>query len=174
MAARDNIGGLLRILAGPGIWFVAFSILYAITTAGCVGLIASAKPIASWVVVLAGIAALAWLAVFGAGRGGGDAFLALMTRLLAIVSLVAALWLLLPLATLQKCTDEPFPLTSKPMNTSTVTLAAQRAAIVGAHPGLFTPRGPPATTASAAWRVGFFRHIIFRRGDSTVNSEAKC
>jgi hypothetical protein len=116
MAARDNIGGLLRILAGPGIWFVAFSILYAITTAGCVGLIASAKPIASWVVVLAGIAALAWLAVFGAGRGGGDAFLALMTRLLAIVSLVAALWLLLPLATLQKCTDEPFPLTSKPTN----------------------------------------------------------
>jgi hypothetical protein len=103
MAARDNIGGLLRILAGPGIWFVAFSILYAIATAGCVGLIASAKPFASWVVVLAGIAALAWLAVFGAGRGGGDAFLALMTRLLAIVSLVAALWLLLPLVALQNC-----------------------------------------------------------------------
>jgi hypothetical protein len=100
MATRDNIGGLLRILAGPGIWFAALSILYAIATAGCAGLIASAKPIASWIVVLAGISALAWVAVSGAGRGGADPFLALWTRLLAVVSLVATLWLLLPLAAL--------------------------------------------------------------------------
>jgi hypothetical protein len=103
MAARDNIGGLLRTLAGPGIWFAAFSLLYAIATAGCVGLIASANSMASWAVVLAGVCALAWLAVFGAGRGGADPFLALLTRLLAIVSLVATLWLLLPLAALQAC-----------------------------------------------------------------------
>jgi hypothetical protein len=103
MAARDNIGGLLRVLAGPGIWFVAFSLLYAIATAGCVGLVAGAVPVASWAVVLAGIAVLIWLAIFGAGRGGADAFLALLTRLLAIVSLVATLWLLLPLAALQPC-----------------------------------------------------------------------
>jgi hypothetical protein len=52
------------------------------------------------VVVLAGISALTWVAVSGAGRGGADPFLALWTRLLAIVSLVATLWLLLPLAAL--------------------------------------------------------------------------
>ena len=103
MAARDNIGGLLRTLAGPGIWFAGFSILYAIATAGCVGLIAGAKPIASWAVVLTGISALVWLAIFGARRGRADPCLALLTRLLAIVSLVATLWLLLPLAALQTC-----------------------------------------------------------------------
>jgi hypothetical protein len=66
-------------------------------------LIASAKPVAAWLVVLAGVSALVWLAIFGAGGGNADAFLALLTRLLAIVSLVATLWLLLPLAALQPC-----------------------------------------------------------------------
>lgn len=93
----------MRVLAGPGIWFVCFSILYALATAACIGLIGTAHAVTSWGVTLASVAALIWIAAFGIGRDGSDTFTALLTRLLAIVSLIGTLWLLLPLGTLQTC-----------------------------------------------------------------------
>lgn len=106
MAARDSTTGLLKILVGPGIWFVCFSSLYAIATAQCIGLITDGAPqtIASQTVVLVSVTALVWIAIFGVGCSKMDhAFVVLVTRLLAIVSLVGTLWLLLPLVTLQSC-----------------------------------------------------------------------
>lgn len=104
MASRDNVTLLLRVLVGPGIWFVCLSILYAIATTACVGLLGGIPfAVASWTIALASVAALIWITAFGLGNDPGDALVGLVTKLLAIVSLVGVLWLLLPLAALQIC-----------------------------------------------------------------------
>lgn len=109
MSAAGHMTGMLRSLLGPSIWFLCLGILYAIVTAACAGLIASGGVLyvlAAWITLLASAAILTWIMISGAGnrrRYSDSEFVALLTQLLAALSLIGTLWFLVPLTILPVC-----------------------------------------------------------------------
>ncbi len=94
---------LLRACTGPIVWAVVFGLLYAVEGAGCANgwdaATLRAVLVAIWLASMAGLAWLCWR--WWPKRG--DATIAWMAGVLAIMGLVSTFWTGLPVAILSAC-----------------------------------------------------------------------
>jgi hypothetical protein len=103
------VGVLLRVLAGPAIWFAHFVAIYAAEALACSALgPAFLVTTAIAMTVIAGTALLAIMARAhtSAGRAPEDRFLPQVTLLLAALSLLGLLWVAWPAAVLTPCMSQ--------------------------------------------------------------------
>lgn len=108
------LSDFLRVLIGPAIWFVHFSLVYAAEALICIGPPADRGSTMGWTVFLATAAALTGLAILAARpfRSGkkaarrsedGTAWLRHTPLLLTLLSALGIIWTTLPTAVLPVC-----------------------------------------------------------------------
>jgi hypothetical protein len=114
MIRVQPLGALLRVLAGPAIWFAHFILLYGAEAIFCTPAVASPMTMTA-VSVAATLTALSALSAFAALtalrpaatlRANDTAtFLRATSLLLALLSAIAVIWIALPTFALPVCTS---------------------------------------------------------------------
>lgn len=90
----------IDIVLAPALWFACLSLLYGIVALNCAGLIERADLYSSLAIVATTLV-LAWMAL--RPRVGSDSFARRLSGTLAGLSILATLWISLPLATQTTC-----------------------------------------------------------------------
>lgn len=108
MTRARPFSDLLRLGAGPLIWFAHFSLIYGAEAAMCRPPAPSPGGLLSFgaTLTVAALAALGWLAFSEHRRLTSDAFLHGAGLLLAGLAALAVLWTAVPLAVLPGCTAQ--------------------------------------------------------------------
>jgi hypothetical protein len=89
----------MAALLAPLAWFVALTMLYALATAVCAGIVSRApwQAVTAATILVASSVLIGWIAWLGSRRWTDANSLGKLALLLAVLSLVGTLWLALPL-----------------------------------------------------------------------------
>lgn len=101
--ATRPINDLLKIFAGPAIWFGHFSFIYGAATLGCLGPAASADRRMLWIYALTTIAALASLGLLARRESRNEGFLSRACLGLTLLAILGVVGTIIPATFLPLC-----------------------------------------------------------------------